>query len=152
MSRATPGSRPSTRAAAAIASLALALAVVGEAAGRPYAAPAPHASAAATRRCLLELGVSASLVPARAAIGPEGDLSFRFPSGRRGRLSFFHTPAAAKHRTAADAAKARAAKTPAPYRVLNVEVGWAAKPGPPSVTEKAVLGRCIIQRGTPTPG
>ena len=152
MPRTTPGSRPSAPAAAAIASLVLALAVVGEAAGRPYAAPAPHASAAATRRCLIELGVSAGLAAARAAIGPEGDLSFRFPSGHRGRLSFFHSAVAAQQRTAVDVAKAKAARTPTPYRVLNVEARWGAKPGPPSATEKALLGRCIVQRGAPPAG
>ena len=151
MPRTTPGSRPSARAAA-IASLVLAFAVVGEAAGRPYAAPAPHASAAATRRCLIELGASASLVPARTAIGPEGDLSFRFPSGHRGRLSFFHTAVAAQQRTAADVAKAKTARTPAPYRVLNVEARWEPKPGPPSTTEKALLARCIVRRGAPPTG
>jgi len=150
MPRAIPGSRSSRRAPAVVALLALTAA--GGAAARPNAAPPPQASPAATRRCLIGLGVSVTPVPARAAVGPEGDLAFVFPSAHHGRLSFFATAAAARRRVAADDAKAADAKTPAPYRVLNVEVRWAAKPALPSTTEKALLGRCIVERGAPTAG
>ena len=113
------------------------------------APPQLHASSAQTRLCLIQHGVSVALVPAKAAIGPEGDLSFRFPSGREGRLSFFHTYAAARSRTALDAHNANLR---APYRLLNVEVAWAAKPGAPTAAEKAAMSGCIRQRGVPPTG
>ena len=151
MRRGIPASRfsPSVRVAAVSVGVVLG---AGLAAGGLAAPPEPHASPAATRLCLLELGVSVAVVPAKAAVGPEGDLSFVFPSGRRGQLSFFHTDAAARSRAALDARRVRISHLPVPYRVLNVEVRWAAKPGAPSATEKALLSRCIIRRGSPTPG
>jgi len=138
-----------SRRLALIVGMVVIAAVPGASPAKDEAPPRLHASAAPTRLCLIGYGVSVGLVPAKAAIGPEGDLSFRFPSGRGGRLSFFHTFAAAKSRTALDA---HDPNLHVPYRLLNVEVAWEAKPGAPTAAEKAAMSRCIGQRGAPPTG
>ena len=137
------------RRLALIVGVVVAGAVAGPSQANGIAPPQLHASPAPTRLCLTQFGVSARLVSGKAAIGPEGDLYFRFPSGRTGRLSFFHTDAAAQSRTASDV---HASKLRTPYRVLNVEVAWETKPGAPAATEKAAVGGCLRQRGVPPTG
>ncbi len=138
-----------SRRLALIVGMVVAGAVPGASWAIGNAPPQLHASSAQTRLCLIQHGVSVKLVSAKAAIGPEGDLSFRFPSGREGRLSFFHTYAAAQSRTAHDS---HAANLGVPYRLLNVEVAWDRKPGAPTAAEKAAMSGCIRQRGVPPTG
>ena len=83
------------------------------------------------------------LVPARDAVGQEGDLYFALQSGRRGELAFFHTYAGAAKRNALDKQLDRILNLRIPYRVLNVEVAWNTRPGAPSAAEKASLNGCI---------
>ncbi|HTS74278.1 MAG TPA: hypothetical protein VMG74_11260 [Gaiellaceae bacterium] len=140
---------PASRRLSLIVGIVVAVAVAAASPASASATPQLHASSAPTRRCLIEYGVSVRLVPAKAAIGPEGDLLFRFPSGRRGRLSFFRTYAAAQTRTAIDA---RNSNLRIAYRLLNVEVAWETKPGLPTAAEKAAMSGCIRQRGVPPTG